>query len=224
MWPSPLPVRITSTLKCGIWYENRAKFKLIIPVQTEKGKAWIHATPISKEVFKEHFFILSKTFSAIFSEGLGVVAGPRVAFLMLERISRDSGIWDDDKGVRNTLVNEIIRLANLVYPVEGKGYDTIPLDMALEREIVELDDVAGELVFFTCVSSINTPEQTEQMMLVVSGMWNSRTSSLSLTEWIASLPTLKPVASSGATASTLSATSSTTQPETDSATSGQIPV
>ncbi|HFZ7864181.1 TPA: hypothetical protein ACIO6I_003004 [Salmonella enterica subsp. enterica serovar Virchow] len=197
---------------------------LIIPVRTEKGNGWIHATPISKEVFKEHFFILSKTFSAIFSEGLGVVAGPRIAFLMLERISRDSNIWEGDKGVRNTLVNEVIRLANLVYPVEGKGYDTIPLDMALEREIIDLDEVAGELIFFTCVSSINTPEQTEQMMLAVSGMWNSRTSSLSLTEWIASLPTLKPVASSGATASTLSATSSTTQPETDSATSGQIPV
>ncbi|HBE5272773.1 TPA: hypothetical protein KMA32_004162 [Escherichia coli] len=197
---------------------------LIIPVRTEKGNGWIHATPISKEVFKEHFFILSKTFSAIFSEGLGVVAGPRIACLMLERISSDMNIWDGEKGVRNTLVNEIIRLANLVYPVEGKGYDTLPLDMALERGIVEFDDVAGELVFFTCVSSINTPEQTEQMMLAVSGMWNSRTSSLSLTEWIASLPTLKPVASSGATASTLSATSSTTQPETDSETSVQIPV
>ncbi|EIK7907761.1 hypothetical protein K5029_000538 [Escherichia coli] len=197
---------------------------LIIPVRTEKGNGWIHATPISKEVFKEHFFILSKTFSAIFSEGLGVVAGPRVAFLMLERISRDSGIWDDDKGVRNTLVNEIIRLANLVYPVEGKGYDTIPLDMALEREIVELDDVAGELVFFTCVSSINSPEQAKGTLDVVNGIWSTQYSSLNLTDWIASLPTLKPVASSGATASTLSATSSTTQPETDSATSGQIPV
>ncbi|EAA9230078.1 TPA: hypothetical protein HNV69_13345 [Escherichia coli] len=197
---------------------------LIIPVRTEKGNGWIHATPISKEVFKEHFFILSKTFSAIFSEGLGVVAGPRIACLMLERISSDMNIWDGEKGVRNTLVNEIIRLANLVYPAEGKGYDTIPLDMALERGIVEFDDVAGELVFFTCVSSINTPEQTEQMMLAVSGMWNSRTSSLSLTEWIASLPTLKPVASSGATASTSSATSSTTQPEPDSETSVQIPV
>lgn len=81
---------------------------LIIPVRTEKGNGWIHATPISKEVFKEHFFILSKTFSAIFSEGLGVVAGPRIAFLMLERISRDSNIWEGDKGVRNTLVNEVI--------------------------------------------------------------------------------------------------------------------
>ncbi|EPN3848996.1 hypothetical protein ACTYWX_004507 [Escherichia coli] len=197
---------------------------LIIPVRTEKGNGWIHATPISKEVFKEHFFILSKTFSAIFSEGLGVVAGPRIAFLMLERISRDSGIWDDDKGVRNTLVNEIIRLANLVYPVEGKGYDTIPLDMALEREIVELDDVAGELVFFTCVSSINSPEQAKGTMDVVNGIWSTQCSSLNLTEWIASLLTLKSAASSGATANTSSATSSTTQPESDSETSAQIPV
>ncbi|EFN1897930.1 TPA: hypothetical protein HNO24_23965 [Escherichia coli] len=197
---------------------------LIIPVRTEKGNGWIHATPISKEVFKEHFFILSKTFSAIFSEGLGVVAGPRIAFLMLERISRDSNIWEGDKGVRNTLVNEVIRLANLVYPEEGKGYDTIPLDMALEREIIDLDEVAGELIFFTCVSSINSPEQAKGTMDVVNGIWSTQCSSLNLTEWIASLPTLKSAASSGATANTSSATSSTTQPEPDSEKSVQIPV
>ncbi|EES0912956.1 TPA: hypothetical protein JLL04_003374 [Escherichia coli] len=196
---------------------------LIIPVRTEKGNGWIHATPISKEVFKEHFFILSKTFSAIFSEGLGVVAGPRIAFLMLERISRDSNIWEGDKGVRNTLVNEVIRLANLVYPVEGKGYDTIPLDMALEREIIDLDEVAGELIFFTCVSSINSPEQAKGTMDVVNGVWSTQCSLLNFTEWIASLPTLKSAASSGATANTSSATSSTTQPEPDSETSVQIP-
>ncbi|CAJ1245163.1 TPA: hypothetical protein JS275_001205 [Escherichia coli] len=196
---------------------------LIIPVRTEKGNGWIHATPISKEVFKEHFFILSKTFSAIFSEGLGVVAGPRIAFLMLERISRDSNIWEGDKGVRNTLVNEVIRLANLVYSVEGKGYDTIPLDMALEREIIDLDEVAGELIFFTCVSSINSPEQAKGTMDVVNGVWSTQCSLLNLTEWIASLPTLKSAASSGATANTSSATSSTTQPEPDSETSVQIP-
>ncbi len=196
---------------------------LIIPVRTEKGNGWVHATPISKEVFKEHFFILSKTFSAIFSEGLGVVAGPRIAFLMLERISRDSNIWEGDKGVRNTLVNEVIRLANLVYPVEGKGYDIIPLDMALEREIIDLDEVAGELIFFTCVSSINSPEQAKGTMDVVNGVWSTQCSLLNLTEWIASLPTLKSAASSGATANTSSATSSTTQPEPDSETSVQIP-
>ncbi|HAK5374827.1 TPA: hypothetical protein H1V70_002147 [Salmonella enterica] len=197
---------------------------LIIPVHTEKGNGWVHATPISKEVFKEHFFILSKTFSAMFSEGIGIVAGPRIAYLMLERTARDMNIWDGDKGVRNTIVNEIIRLANLVYPAEGKGYDTIPLDMALERELVDLDEVAGELIFFTCVSLINTPEQAQDTMEMVNGIWSTQCSSLSLTDWIASLPTLKPAASSGATVSTSSAKSSTTQPEPDSATSGQIPV
>ncbi|OKT69585.1 hypothetical protein [Escherichia coli] len=196
---------------------------LIIPVRTEKGNGWVHATPISKEVFKEHFFILSKTFSAIFSEGLGVVAGPRIAFLMLERISRDSNIWEGDKGVRNTLVNEVIRLANLVYPVEGKGYDTIPLDMALEREIIDLDEVAGGVIFFLFVSSVNLPEQAKGTMDVVNGVWSTQCSLLNLTEWIASLPTLKSAASSGATANTSSATSSTTQPEPDSETSVQIP-
>ncbi|OKV87229.1 hypothetical protein AWP67_22020 [Escherichia coli] len=197
---------------------------LIIPVRTEKGNGWVHATPISKEVFKEHFFILSKTFSAIFSEGLGVVAGPRIAFLMLERISRDSNIWEGDKGVRNTLVNEVIRLANLVYPVEGKGYDTIPLDMALEREIIDLDEVAGGVLFFLFVSSVKfTRSRAKGTMDVVNGVWSTQCSLLNLTEWIASLPTLKSAASSGATANTSSATSSTTQPEPDSETSVQIP-
>lgn len=114
---------------------------LIIPVETEMGNAYIHAAPISKEVYREHFFVLSKTFSAIFSEGLGVVAGPRVAYLMLESICKKDEIWEGATGVRNTLVNEIIRLSNLVYPVEGKGWDTKPLEVALGREIVDLDEV-----------------------------------------------------------------------------------
>lgn len=201
---------------------------LVIPVQTEMGSAYIHASPISKEVYREHFFILGKVFSAIFSEGLGVVAGPRVAYLMLERIclgtkAGDTNIWDGENGVRNTLVNEIIRLSNLVYPVKDKGWDTKPLEVALEREIVDLDDVIGELVFFTCVSSINKPAQASGVMEAVSGMWNSQTSSLNLTDWMRSLPTSKPGDSSGETVSTLSATSSTTAQAPDLAKSGLIP-
>lgn len=196
---------------------------LIIPVETEMGAGYVHATPISKEVYREHFFILGKTFSGIFAEGLGVVAGPRVAYLMLERISSDMKIWDGVDGVRNTLVNEIIRLSNLVYPVEGKGWDTKPLEVALDREIVDLDEVIGELVFFTCVSSINKPAQATGVMAQVNGMWGSQTSSLNLTDWMRSLPTSKPADNSGGTESTSSAVSSTTQPPSDSQKSGLIP-
>lgn len=196
---------------------------LVIPVETEMGKAYVHATPISKEVYREHFFILSKTFSAIFSEGLGAVAGPRIAYLLLERISVDMKIWDGTNGVRNTLVNEIIRLSSLVYPVEGKGWDTKPLEVALDRKIVDMDDVIGELVFFTCVSSINKPAQAVWLMEQVNGMWNSQVSSLSLTDWMRSLPTSKPGVNSGETENMSSAASSTSQQGQDSPTSGSIP-
>jgi len=201
---------------------NRA-MNLIVPVETEMGTAYIHSTPISKEVYKEHFFILSKTFAAIFDEGLGVVAGPRIAYLMLERVSVNKNIWEGAQGVRNTLVTEIIRLSNLVYPVEGKGWDTKPLDVALDGGIVELDDVIGELVFFTCVSAINKPDQAKGLMKAVSGLWNSATTSSGLMEWIDSLATLKPPASSGETESTSSATSSTTALASGSQNSSLIP-
>ncbi|CAI1105572.1 hypothetical protein [Serratia quinivorans] len=186
---------------------------LIVPVETETGTAYIHSTPISKEIYKEHFFILSKTFAAIFSEGLGVIAGPRVAYMLLEKIATANGDWEGANGVKNTLVGEIIRLSNLVYPVEGKGWDNKPLDVALESGIVDLDEVIGELVFFTCVSSINKPAQSAGVMERVGGLWNSAISSLGLTEWTHSLPISKPTDNSGETENTSSVTSSITVPE-----------
>lgn len=44
---------------------------LVAEVETENGQCWVHSTPISKEVYRQHFFILSKVFASIFSEGLG---------------------------------------------------------------------------------------------------------------------------------------------------------
>ncbi|PIJ48962.1 hypothetical protein BL250_16635 [Erwinia sp. OLTSP20] len=195
---------------------------LIVPVETELGTAYVHSAPISKEVYREHFLILAKTFAAIFTEGLGIVAGPRVAYLFLEKIAKSNDAWDGSNGVHNTLVNEIIRLSSLVYPVEGKGWDTKPLDVALEREIVDMDDVIGELVFFTCVSSVNKPNQAKEVMDQVNGVWGSQTTSLSLMDWTASLQTLKPAANTGETVNTSSQKFSTSPPESDSPNSGQI--
>lgn len=186
---------------------------LVLNAETESGAGYVHSAPISKEVYKQHFFILSKTFAAIFGEGLGAVAGPRIAYLMLEKMATDANIWDGADGVRNTLVTEIIRLSSLVYPVEGKGWDTIPLDMAISREIVDIDDVIGELVFFTCVYAINNPKQAKSVMAIVGGLWGSQITSLSVTDWMDSLLTSKPTDSSGEMESTSLATSSITVPE-----------
>lgn len=197
---------------------------LVVPVDLDKGTAYVHSMPISKEVYREHFLILSKTFSAIFSEGLGVVAGPRIAYLMLESVAKNMKIWEGATGVRNTLVNEVIRLSSLVYPEDGKGWDNIPLEVAFDKGLVDPDEVLGELIFFTCVCAINKPQQAMKLMETVGGFWNSVTTSLNVTEWMRSLPISTQVANTGETEITSSATSSTTVPAQDFENFSAIPI
>ncbi|PHI31160.1 hypothetical protein [Budvicia aquatica] len=180
--------------------EISKKLNLVVQVETDSGNIYVHSTPIRKEIYREHFIPLSKTFTAIFSQGLSVIAGPRVAYLMLETVCKDMNIWEGERGVKNTLVQEIIRSSSVIIPVDGRGWDDQPLDVAISRGVVDLDDVMGELVFFTCVSAINKPSQAIRMMDDVSSLWGSVCTSLNCTEWVASLPTSTIAEISGETA------------------------
>ncbi|OMQ26908.1 hypothetical protein [Serratia oryzae] len=184
--------------------EISRKMNLVTPVETANGNIYIHSTPITKAVYREHFLTLSKAFAAIFGHGLGVLAGPRIAYLMLERVAKNDGIWEGATGVKNTLLQEIIRNSTAIVPVDGKGWEEIPLDVAISREVVDEDDVLGEIVFFTCVCAINKPGQATALMEQVNSLWNSVCTSQSSMEWAASLPTLTDKESSGETESTLS--------------------
>ncbi|VEI69541.1 Uncharacterised protein [Serratia fonticola] len=184
--------------------EISRKMNLVTPVETASGNIYIHSTPITKAVYREHFLTLSKAFAAIFGQGLGVLAGPRVAYLMLERVAKNDEVWEGKTGVKNTLLQEIIRNSTAIVPVDGKGWEEIPLDVAISREIVDEDDVLGEIVFFTCVCAINRPNQVKGLMKEMSSLWNSVYTSQTAMEWAASLPTSTVKESSGATASTLS--------------------
>ncbi|MGL5386634.1 MAG: hypothetical protein ACRDCA_12400 [Serratia sp. (in: enterobacteria)] len=169
--------------------EISRKMNLVTPVETDTGVIYVHSVPISKEIYREHFLPLSKTFAAIFGQGLNVIAGPRVAYMMLENISKLDQTWEGAHGVKNTLVQEIIRNSTAIVPVEGKGWEEIPLDVAISRDIVDPDDVLGEIVFFTCVYTINKPAQAKSLMEDVSSLWGSVYTSQTATEWLTSLQT-----------------------------------
>jgi hypothetical protein len=178
---------------------NRA-LNLVIPIE---GGGYVHSTPISREVFEKYFLVISKTFANIFSQGLGALAGPRVAFLMLKKTAEEMGNWPEVVG---GLINEITRLSNLAYPTE-KGWKTLPLTSAVAKGVINEDDfheIEGELVFFTCVSMMNKRNQVEPIMETVNGLWGSQTTSFAFTEFTNSLKTSTEAVNSGETETTSS--------------------
>jgi len=179
------------------------KLNLVIPVEQGDQTLYVHSTPISTAVFERYFLVLSKTFSAIYNEGLGVTVGPRVAALLLRKIASDRGELED---VEKGLLAEVRRLSNVVAPGEG-GWTTYPFQEAVDRRTLDDDDIRvleNALVYFTVASSIHTRADLLVVLDEAGKLWSARTTSLNCTEYAASCPKLTVTDSSGETVTTSS--------------------
>jgi len=168
--------------------ELKKNLNLVIPVDSAEGTAYVHSTPVAIQVFEDNFLALSKTFANMFANGLGAIAGPRVAFLMLKQTSQEMGVWDK---VNREFVQEMVRLSNVAIPT-SQGYKQVPLHTAIEKQLIgedDIRDVMGQLSFFTLCWLLNKPNQVEPIMNVVSGLWESQITSLNFTEFVNSLMT-----------------------------------
>jgi hypothetical protein len=202
----------------GIVMRINNRLNLVIPVEQNGSVLFVHSMPISPETFDQHHLIIAKTFSAIYSEGLGAMSGPRIAGKILRDIAKKDGAWDGPLGVEAGVVKEIQRLSNVVIPDGGPAaldkkespdvwrapaWKTVTLHEALARDLIEEDDrevVENALVFFTVVSSMHTKGVLRGVMETVCGLWSAQTSLLSCTAFAASLPTSIATANSGETA------------------------
>jgi hypothetical protein len=175
------------------------KLNLVFDIEREDGtKLYIHAMPISREVFETFFLVISKAFAAIYSEGLQVLAGPRVAALVLKQVATDAGQWDGPTGVRTGLMNEIRRLANVVM-LTDQGWATLPLQSAIDRDLLDEDELAeaeGVITFFICASAMHRRSELGQILTSMTGLWGAQLTSLNCTEFATSLPTSTATASS----------------------------
>src|SRR4051812_3498357 len=106
------------------------KLNLVVPIERPEGVIYVHAAPISREVYERHYLVMAKTHTAIFDQGLHFTTGPRVAALMLRDHAQRLGVWEGPDGVQVGLMAEIRRLANVIAP-NGKGYGALPLDVAV---------------------------------------------------------------------------------------------
>lgn len=172
---------------------------LVVKADTERGEVFVHSTPISVNIFEKYVFIISKTLSTLYEEGLTVFAGPRVAAITMKNIAIQRNIWDGPDGVENGLMNEIRRLTNVVMPGEN-GWESIPYHDAIKSGVIDAQaasEIEGQLVFFTCVSRMHRPKEIPALLDGISEVWGTQSTSLNSTEFQNSLPTSTPAANTG---------------------------
>jgi hypothetical protein len=182
------------------------KLNLVIPVldqDMQKPVAYVHSTPISSDVFEANYLIIGKVLAAIQAEGLGAIAGPRVAHWLMRDIALRNKMWDGPEGVKATLVAEIYRLTNVIAASEERGWETVPYEEAKKRGLLtasEASEVEAALCFFTVASSMYWRGMREIMVEGGVRLWSSQTTSLDCTAFQNSLPTLTVAATTPAQA------------------------
>jgi hypothetical protein len=164
------------------------KLNLVLDVDVDEGKVYVHSVPIGRDVFEDNFLPISRAFTAVYTNGLGPVTGPRVAALLLKQEAQTLGVWEK---TQQSLMAEIYRLTNVVAPGPS-GWETMPFDVARKRGILD-DSQASEvencIVYFTCASSIHLKAELMVAMEGLSTLWGAQTTLSNVTEYIRSLPT-----------------------------------
>lgn len=178
------------------------RLNLVIPVERDDGtRIFVHSTPVSSDLFDTYWEPVGKAFSAIYSGGFGVIAGPRIAAKMLQKVSKELGKWDGPAGVRQGLVAEAHRLTNVL--VSGKrGWEMIPFVDACSSGVIdkaEADEIEGALAFFTVASLTHRKADLPSVMAGAAQIWGAQTESLGCTEFRNSLATLSETGNSGET-------------------------
>ncbi len=169
---------------------------LVMQVQTGKnGVVYIHSASIGRSVFEQFYLELGKVFSQCFdsvNQAHLALSAPQLAYPALKSIATKAGNWDGVGGVKFGLVNEIVRLTNVLIATE-KGWETLPFDVAVKREILDEDEeaeVLSSLVFFTAISKVAPKDLKNSFLEMAGALRNWELSSSDSTEYMSGLPIL----------------------------------
>jgi hypothetical protein len=195
--------------------------RLVVPVVTdfvtkkiddkevveEVVRLWAYHTPISREVFEQHFRVLAATKSALAGKGMHYLtqSGPRISALLLKDEGRKDaiarGFVDENGTVRDeetvSLLGELKRLTMILCP-GPHGWDMLPVDTAISSGKIEAEDweeVLAGIVFFTCNYAMARKANREATAKAYASFLDASITSSSPTEFVASLLNSTPVAS-----------------------------
>jgi len=171
------------------------KLNFVFPIDTpNNGVAYVYSMPISRSVFETYYSVLGKVFTKCFdSQDAKHIAltAPQVAYPALKAAAIADGNWDSAGGVHSGLVNEIIRLTTIMF-VGAAGWETIPMEQATKRGIIDEDieaEVLSVLCFFTSITKVAPKSLASTFLEMAGSLRNWQFTSLGCTVFMNSLPT-----------------------------------
>jgi hypothetical protein len=173
------------------------RMNLVVPLyRDEKIYAYVYSTPVSREVFEAHYWLIAKTHNKLVE--LDRIAGTKVAVFVLKDVAKKERAEESC----TAFLAEITRLSNAIVATDD-GWTTAPYQAAVDRKMIDMDDareVDSAIVFFT-VGWLMYPLNLRLALLDgAAPAWNAEITSLSLTDFSASLKTSTEIVSFGARA------------------------
>jgi hypothetical protein len=166
------------------------KLNLVLPVDIENGRIWVHSMPISIEVFDSNWLLLTKTLSNLYANGIGPAMAPRVAMRMLKETAKEI---DDKIDISNPLIQEIYRLTNVLMPnPSGVGWRTVPYFEVKKQKFMDDQsqaEVDNAIAYFIVASAMHLKSELPMAYTGLKSIWNAQTTSLNITEYGNSLTT-----------------------------------
>ena len=167
----------------------------VFPIESVgRGVVYVHSTPISRSVFEQFYDVLGKVFTKCFDgqdpKHIALTA-PQLALPAIKAAAVSTGTWDGPNGVQRGLVNEIIRLSS-VASTGDLGWEMLPLDVAVRREILDDEneaEILSNLIFFTSISKVAPRALAGTFLEMAGSLRDWRFTSLGCMEYVNSLPT-----------------------------------
>lgn len=180
---------------------------LVVPIVSDESgvRVWGYHTPISRQVFEANYRVLAATKASLMSKGAMYMmdSGPRIAGLTLldegmreaearGRYAKDGKTVVDE--ATPALMAEIRRLTMVLVPGPG-GWDLLPIESAVAAGKIDEEDQAeaeSGIVFFTCICALASKADRKNQASSTASLLKGSITSLSPTEFAASLPKSTP--------------------------------
>lgn len=165
------------------------RLNLVVPLYDEADKvyAYVHSTPISYEVFKANYLLISKTYMSVFGNDLGPFAGPRVAALVMDEVAEK---MTNGPQMVSALMTEVRRLSTVIMPNDN-GWTPVPFEAAIKRGMLDQEDiqeVLSAITFFLVVWHLAPRSARADILSGTALIWGAQLSLLNATAYLNSLP------------------------------------